>query len=61
MSAETRAKARNIPWQLMGDMRHNIAHEYFQVNLKITLSTVQNNLPKVVAPLEDLLDSFRES
>lgn len=36
ISVETQQKAPNIPWQLMGDMRNIMAHEYFQVNLRIT-------------------------
>ncbi|ANV85259.1 hypothetical protein AWQ21_13285 [Picosynechococcus sp. PCC 7003] len=58
ISSETQAKA-NIPWHLMGDMRNIMAHEYFQVNLKITWSTIQNNLPTVIEPLEKLLRNLR--
>ena len=58
ISVETQAQAKDIPWQLMSDMRNIIAHEYFQVNLRITWSTVQNNLPKVIAPLQRLLNSI---
>ncbi len=39
------ALAPELPWRLMSDMRNIMAHEYFQVNLKITWSTVKNDLP----------------
>jgi uncharacterized protein with HEPN domain len=52
--AAIQALAPEIPWRLMGDMRNIMAHEYFQVNLKITWSTIQNNLPPLVQPLTEL-------
>ena len=55
ISPETQQKAPDIPWQLMGDMRNIMAHEYFQVNLRLTWSTIKNNLPKIVEPLQKLL------
>ncbi len=61
ISPNTQAKAPNIPWQLMGDMRNIIAHEYFQVNLKVTWSTVKNNLPTVIEPLKNLLRNLEEA
>ena len=38
-----------------------IAHEYFQVNLKVTWSTVKNNLPTVIEPLKNLLRNLEEA
>jgi uncharacterized protein with HEPN domain len=55
---EIQALAPEIPWRLMSDMRNIMAHEYFQVNLRITWSTVQNNLPTIVEPLKRLLESL---
>ncbi|TAD75005.1 MAG: DUF86 domain-containing protein [Oscillatoriales cyanobacterium] len=31
-------------------MRNIMAHEYFQVSLQITWSTMHNNLPILIAP-----------
>jgi uncharacterized protein with HEPN domain len=47
----------DIPWRLMSDMRNVMAHEYFQVNLRLTWGTVQNNLPMLVPQLQALLES----
>ena len=46
-----------LPWRLMSDMRNIIAHEYFQVDREIVWDTVQNNLPRLIEPLQKLLDS----
>ena len=46
-----------IPWRLMSDMRNLIAHEYFHVDSKIVWDTIQNNIPKLIEPLQKLLDS----
>lgn len=54
--AEIQALAPELPWRLMSDMRNIIAHEYFQVDLKITWSTVKYNLPPLVRPLQHLRD-----
>lgn len=58
ISSTTQNQAPEIPWQLMGDMRNIMAHEYFQVNLQITWSTINNNLPKIIKPLQNLLESL---
>ncbi len=52
--AEIRTKYPEIPWQLMSDMRNVIAHEYFQVNLRIVWNTVRRNLPPLITLLENL-------
>ena len=38
----------------MSDMRNIMAHEYFQVNLRVTWSTIQNNLPSLIYSLQKL-------
>jgi uncharacterized protein with HEPN domain len=51
---DVQALASELPWRLMSDMRNIMAHEYFQVNLRITWSTIQNNLPPLIDPLQQL-------
>jgi uncharacterized protein with HEPN domain len=46
--ADVQALAPELPWRLMSDMRNIMAHEYFQVNLRITWLTIQNNLPPLI-------------
>ncbi|MBW4620784.1 MAG: DUF86 domain-containing protein [Cyanosarcina radialis HA8281-LM2] len=54
ISSNVQALAPELPWRLMSDMRNIMAHEYFQVNLRITWSTIQNNLPPLIYPLQQL-------
>ncbi len=51
---DIQALSPELPWRLMSDMRNIMAHEYFQVNLRITWSTIQNNLPPLIDPLQKL-------
>lgn len=51
---DIQALAPDLPWRLMSDMRNIMAHEYFQVNLRVTWATIQNNLPPLAAPLREL-------
>lgn len=54
---EIQSRYAEIPWRLMSDMRNIMAHEYFQVNLRLTWGTVQNNLPMLVPQLQHVLES----
>ena len=51
---EIQSLAPELPWRLMSDMRNIMAHEYFQVNLRVTWATINNNLPKLVHTLQRL-------
>jgi len=44
-----------VPWRDMSDMRNVIVHGYHQVDLKIVWDTIQNDLPGLIEPLEQLL------
>jgi uncharacterized protein with HEPN domain len=55
---DVQALAPELPWRLMSDMRNIMAHEYFQVNLRITWSTIQNNLSPLIHPLQQLRASL---
>jgi uncharacterized protein with HEPN domain len=50
------ALAPDLPWRDMSDMRNVIAHEYFQINLRLVWKTIQLNLPPLVEFLQRLLD-----
>ena len=49
------ARYPHIPWHLMNDMRNITAHEYFRVNLTLAWRTIYNNLPLLIAPLQQFL------
>jgi uncharacterized protein with HEPN domain len=56
ISPNIQSRYPNIPWRLMSDMRNVMAHEYFQINLRLTWGTIQNNLPPLVIQLQNLLE-----
>ena len=44
-----------VPWHLMRAMRNRLVHVYFEVDPKLVWDTVQNDLPPLIAFLEDLI------
>ena len=44
-----------IPWSIIIGMRHRLIHAYFDINLDIVWSTVNEDLPSLVVTLERLL------
>jgi uncharacterized protein with HEPN domain len=40
-------------------MRHRLVHAYFDINLNVLWRTVQEDLPPLVAALEDILGRDR--
>ena len=56
---EIQVLAPDVPWRLMNDIRNVIAHEYFQVRLDIVWQGIQEELPLLVEPLQELLNSQR--
>ena len=58
--ADVQSRYAAIPWRLMGDLRNVIAHEYFQVNLRVIWNTAQQNLPSLVTQLQALLENEAE-
>ena len=45
----------SIPWRMMGDMRNVMAHEYFQVSLRVVWQTIHRSLPPVIEKLRALV------
>ena len=54
---EIAARAPDVEWYRMRGMRNVLVHEYFGVSRKILWDTVRGDLPRVVVPLETLLES----
>ncbi|NJL77903.1 MAG: DUF86 domain-containing protein [Richelia sp. RM2_1_2] len=46
---EVQLRYPKIPWRVMAD-------EYFQVNQRIIWNTIENNLPKLMLQLEELME-----
>lgn len=57
VSAETKAQLRDIPWEKITGMRHQLVHAYFDIDLDILWKTVQDGLPPLIAALEKNVES----
>jgi uncharacterized protein with HEPN domain len=53
--AEVQQRNPELPWAEMRGIRNVLIHEYFGVSVEIVWKTVRENLPQVVAGLEELL------
>lgn len=55
ISAEFRQAHPELPWRSMIGMRDRLAHAYFDVNLDVVWQTVTEDLPGLVAKLEQIV------
>ncbi|NMG20355.1 HepT-like ribonuclease domain-containing protein [Brasilonema bromeliae] len=54
--SDIQSRYPDIPWRIMGDMRNVMAHEYFQVTLRIVWNTIENDLPSLMQQLEEVIE-----
>ncbi len=54
VSAEGRAEAPDIPWAEIVAMRNRLIHAYFDVDLDIVWRTINDDLPPLIATLNDI-------
>jgi uncharacterized protein with HEPN domain len=55
VSADTQRQWNRIPWAEIIAMRHRLIHGYFDIDVDIVWSTLQEDLPPLVAHLRDAL------
>jgi uncharacterized protein with HEPN domain len=55
VSSETRWQIPGVPWEDIMGMRHRLVHAYFDIDLDVLWSTVQNDLPPLIAVLGSVL------
>ena len=55
ISVGFRRRYPDLPWRDIVSMRNRLIHTYFNVNLDIVWSTVVEDLPPLVAQLEQIL------
>ena len=53
---ETRAKHPALPWQDMVGMRNRLVHVYFDIDLSLLWSTVNDDLPRLIGELEQIVE-----
>ena len=60
ISEETRRSLPQIPWSDMVGMRNIVIHDYDKVNLRKVWDTVHNDLPPLIAELENIVPPEEE-
>ncbi len=58
---EVTAKAPQIPWRLIRDMRNVLAHAYFGVSLKVVWDTATNQIDELEKAVHTLLEQPSDS
>ena len=53
LSPEFRAKHPQLPWKMMAGMRDKLVHEYDDVDLDEVWHTLNSDVPRVIAVLQD--------
>lgn len=56
----TKKKYPQIPWKKLAGVRDRFIHHYFGVNYDIVWGIVKEELPKIISPLEEILDQETE-
>ena len=49
---------RDFPLQVAYEMRNALAHGYFQIDLEIVWTTIQNDLPKLEKQVQKILQQL---
>ncbi len=57
VSKETQVACAQIPWAAIVGMRNILIHSYFDIDLDEVWSTIRDDLPPLIAQLEQLLPS----
>lgn len=55
MSVGFQEKHPQIPWKKMIGLRNRLIHGYFDINLDIVWDTIAEDLPPLVADLEEII------
>jgi len=55
VSEEGRSEASGLAWKDMVAMRHRLVHAYFDIDLDVVWSTIQEDLPPLADALQGIL------
>lgn len=59
VSKPTRSELEQIPWREIVSMRNRLVHGYFQIDLDVVWNTVQQDLPRLIVQLEQVIPANR--
>jgi uncharacterized protein with HEPN domain len=55
VSSSGQSESAALPWREMVDMRHRLVHGYYDINHDIVWSTLQEDLPRLIEALRQVL------
>jgi uncharacterized protein with HEPN domain len=61
ISIETRSKFTFVPWEKMIGMRHILVHGYFEIDLDVVWSVLENDLSELDAGIQRAINDFLHS
>ena len=61
VSQTTRRRLLQIPWQDVVDMRNRLIHAYFDIDMDIVWSTVQEDFPQILEQLQTILNDDKKT
>lgn len=56
ISPQSQALLTDIPWREIIGMRNQLIHSYFEISYRIIWSTAKEDIPRLIAKLEKVLD-----
>ncbi|MGL6120821.1 MAG: HepT-like ribonuclease domain-containing protein [Fusobacteriaceae bacterium] len=56
LSIDFRKKYKEVPWQIIKDMRNMLIHEYFGVDIQTIWNTVKINIPVLYTQLLEIIE-----
>lgn len=61
ISTDTRNKYKFMPWEKMIGMRHILVHGYFEIDLDVVWSVLENDLAELDAGIQKTIKDFFQS
>ncbi len=55
ISQDIRDEYAHIPWRAIAGMRDKLIHDYFEVDIDVVWNTLVNEIPGVIADLENVI------
>ncbi len=60
VSSELRSRHPEVPWRDISDTRNRVIHEYFDVDMDVIQSIVEDDLPPLARRLKTILEELED-